>query len=56
MTKSATAQPFVETRLRKVVEGQVLRLADDSFADVAKHLEAAWSTLTWKQKTGRPPR
>ncbi len=37
MTKPVIAQPFVETRLREVVEGQVLRLANASFAVLAKH-------------------
>jgi hypothetical protein len=37
MTKPASPQSFDERKLRKVLEGQVLRLADASFAVVAKH-------------------
>jgi hypothetical protein len=37
MTEPEIPQPFVEHRLRDVLEGQVLRLADASFAVAAKH-------------------
>ena len=36
MTEPAFPQPFVKHKLREVVEGQVLRLADDSFAVLGK--------------------
>ena len=37
MTESETPHPFVEQNLRDVLEGQILRLADSSFAVIAKH-------------------
>jgi hypothetical protein len=36
VTKTAARQHFVEHKLRDVLEGQILRLADASFAVVAK--------------------
>ena len=37
MTEPATQTVFTKRRLREVLEGQILRLADSSFAVVAKH-------------------
>lgn len=37
ITETAIPQPLVKQRLRELREGQVLRLADDSFAVVATH-------------------
>jgi len=37
MTEPAMPPTFVKRKLREVLEGQILRLADSSFAVVAKH-------------------
>lgn len=37
MAKPVVPQPLVQYKLREIREGQVLRLADSSFAVVAKH-------------------
>ena len=56
MSEPETPQPFIEYELRQAHEGQVLRIAGESFAVVAKHRRRRTVRLDLEAEDGRTPR
>lgn len=52
MSEPETPQPFIEYELRQAHEGQVLRIAGESFAVVAKHRRRRTVRLDLKAEDG----